>query len=85
MLACIFFGEENRKAMIEYLPDAYFHSDDEFTLCVFERLGLIKKAADSNGEPTYLRTEFGKKFLNAHKLDSGEEFDEAIERLKRAH
>ena len=68
--------------MIECVPDAYFHSEDEFTLRIFERLGLIKRAADGNGGPVYLRTEFGIRFLDAHRLDSAEEFDKAIERLK---
>ena len=37
---------------------------------------------ESNGEPVYLPTEFGLKFMNAHRHDSEEELDEAIERLK---
>jgi hypothetical protein len=70
--------------MTEVSTDEYLYVD-EFTLRTFERVGLIRKTGDSDGEPVYLRTEFDIKFMDAHRNDSEEEFEDAIERLKRAH
>jgi hypothetical protein len=52
----------------------------------FKRVGMIRSAGkDNSGESVYLPTEYGIKFMNAHRNDSAKELDEAIERLRRAH
>ena len=53
---------------------------------ILEGVGIIERTGeDNNGEPVYSPTEFGIKFIDAHGDDSQEEFEEAIERLRRAH
>jgi hypothetical protein len=57
-----------------------------FDPLILEGVEIIERTGeDSNGEPVYWPTQFGIKFIGAHKEDSQEEFDEAIERLMRAH
>ena len=52
----------------------------------FESVGILERIGeDSNGEPLYSPTEFGIKFMEAHRNDSHQDFVEAIERLRRAH
>ena len=53
---------------------------------ILEGVRIIERTGEaSNGEPVYSPTEFGIKFIDAHRQDSQEEFYEAIERLKRAN
>jgi hypothetical protein len=53
---------------------------------ILEGVEIIERTGeDSNGEPVYSPTEFGIKFIDAHGGDSQEDFDEAIERLRRAN
>jgi hypothetical protein len=53
---------------------------------ILKGVGIIERTGeDNNGEPVYSPTEFGIKFIDAHGDDSQEEFEEAIERLRRAH
>jgi hypothetical protein len=57
-----------------------------FDPLILEGVEIIERTGeDSNGEPVYSPTEFGIEFIDAHKEDSQEEFDEAIECLRHAH
>ena len=54
-----------------------------FDSFIWEGVGIFKRTGKvSNGEPVYSPTEFGIKFIDAHKEDLQEEFDEAIKCLK---